>query len=92
MAREIQGWTVYIQDTHLGSKIFIGTGCGEPQPLVQDMLKYQGFIPVRGDIPHEVLQDFVVIDYTQRVIILAVLGDPRKEAIAGIEQYGLNRV
>lgn len=52
---------------------------------------YQRFISARRDIPHEILQDFVVIDYIKRIVILAVLGESGNEIIVGIGQYSLNR-
>jgi acyl-CoA hydrolase/GNAT superfamily N-acetyltransferase len=58
---------------------------------LSDESMYQRFISVRRDIPHEILQNFVVIDYTQRMTILAVLGESGKETIAGVGQYSLNR-
>ena len=58
---------------------------------LSDESMYQRFISVRRDIPHEILQNFVVIDYSKRMMILAVLGESGKETIAGIGQYSLNR-
>jgi len=58
---------------------------------LSDESMYQRFISARRDIPHEMLQKFVVIDYTQKLTILAVLGESGKETIAGIGQYSLNR-
>ncbi len=68
------------------------------EPLLKDFFYslsdeslYQRFISARKDIPHEMLQDFVVIDYTRKMVILAVLGESGKETIVGIGQYDLNR-
>ncbi len=58
---------------------------------LSDESMYQRFISARRDIPHETLQKFVVIDYTQKLTILAVLGESGKETITGIGQYSLNR-
>ncbi len=58
---------------------------------LSDESMYQRFISVRMYMPHEMLQDFVVIDYAQKMAILAVLGESGKETIAGIGQCSLNR-
>jgi acyl-CoA hydrolase/GNAT superfamily N-acetyltransferase len=58
---------------------------------LSDESMYQRFISARKDVPHEMLQDFVVIDYTQKMVILAVLGESGKETIIGIGQYSINR-
>ena len=42
---------------------------------------------MRQDLPHELLQKFVVIDYTRQMVILAVIKHKRKEEIIGIGQY-----
>lgn len=41
-------------------------------------------------MPHERLQDFVVIDYTKEMVILAVIGEKEKERVVGIGQYGID--
>ncbi|MEW6441761.1 MAG: GNAT family N-acetyltransferase [bacterium] len=51
---------------------------------------YYRFISVRKDMPHERLQEFVVIDYTKRTVILAVLEQPEKEEIIGVGQYDIS--
>lgn len=68
------------------------------EPLLKDFFYalsddslYQRFISVRKDVPHEMLQNFVVIDYTKEMAILAVLGESGKETIVGIGQYSMNR-
>jgi GNAT superfamily N-acetyltransferase len=58
---------------------------------LSDESQYQRFISARTDIPHEMLQNFVVIDYTQKMVILAVLGESGKETIVGIGQYSINK-
>jgi RimJ/RimL family protein N-acetyltransferase len=44
----------------------------------------------RTDIPHERLQDFVIIDYTREVSIVAVTGPRENEIIVGLGQYGID--
>ena len=44
----------------------------------------------RRDIPHERLQDFVIIDYTREMQILAVVGPVENPIIAGLGQYSID--
>ncbi|PKK85770.1 MAG: acetyl-CoA hydrolase [Thermoplasmata archaeon HGW-Thermoplasmata-1] len=69
------------------------------EPLVKDLFyslsdrsMYRRFISVRKDMPHERLQDFVVIDYTKEMVILAVLEEGEKTTILGIGQYGIDEI
>lgn len=66
------------------------------EPLVKDFFyslsdqsMYRRFISVRTDMPHERLQQFVVIDYIREMVILAVV-ENEKQILAGIGQYGLD--
>lgn len=67
------------------------------EPLIKDFFYdlsdqslYRRFISKRQDMPHERLQEFVVIDYTQEMVILAVIGEGEAEKIIGIGQYGID--
>ncbi len=53
---------------------------------------YRRFFAVLKSIPHEKLQDFVVIDYTIDMIILAILQEEEKETVVGLGQYGVNEL
>ncbi len=57
---------------------------------LSDNSLYRRFISVRKDMPHERLQKFVVIDYTQQVVILAVMLRGEKEEVVGIGQYAMD--
>ena len=64
------------------------------EPLLKDFFYslsdnslYRRFISYRQDMPHERLQDFVIIDYTKEMVILATLQDGDKEVITGLGQY-----
>ncbi len=66
------------------------------EPLLKDFFYslsdnslYRRFISMRKDMPHERLQKFVVIDYTQQMVILAVTSQGEKEVIAGVGQYAI---
>jgi ribosomal protein S18 acetylase RimI-like enzyme len=56
---------------------------------LSDQSMYKRFISTRRDMPHERLQEFVVIDHTQEMVILATLGNEEKETVAGVGQYGI---
>lgn len=51
---------------------------------------YRRFMSVRKDMPHERLQEFVIIDYSREMVILAVSPDPEKQEILGVGQYGID--
>ncbi len=64
------------------------------EPLLKDFFyslsdntMYRRFISVRKDMPHERLQEFVVIDYRSKVIILATVPQEEKEYVVGLGQY-----
>jgi len=58
---------------------------------LSDRSIYRRFISSRKDMPHERLQEFVVIDYTAEIVILAVLPDDERETVVGVGQYGVDR-
>jgi acyl-CoA hydrolase/ribosomal protein S18 acetylase RimI-like enzyme len=67
------------------------------EPLLKDFFYslsdnsiYYRFISVRKDMPHERLQEFVAIDYTREMVILAVIEHGEKEEIVGVGQYGID--
>lgn len=67
------------------------------EPLIKDFFYslsdqslYRRFISRRQDMPHERLQEFVVIDHTKEMVILAVLHEAEKEIIAGVGQYTID--
>jgi len=67
------------------------------EPLLKDFFyslsddaMYRRFISFRKDMPHERLQDFVVIDYMAQVELLAVMGEEGKEEIIGAGQYAID--
>ena len=52
---------------------------------------YRRFISSRRDMPHERLQEFVIIDYSQELVILATAVNREKEEVIGLGQYGIGR-
>jgi len=51
---------------------------------------YSRFFSARTDMPHKRLQDFVAVDYSRKMEILAVILEKDKETIVGLGQYELN--
>ncbi|HUH65209.1 MAG TPA: GNAT family N-acetyltransferase [Syntrophales bacterium] len=67
------------------------------EPLLKDFFYslsdkslHRRFMSWRTDIPHERLQDFVIIDYTKEISIVAVTGSRENEIIVGLGQYGID--
>ena len=67
------------------------------EPLLKDFFYalsdnslYRRFLSLRKDMPHERLQDFVIIDYTMELVILVVVGSEENELIVGVGQYGID--
>jgi GNAT superfamily N-acetyltransferase len=48
---------------------------------------YHRFISTRTDMPHERLQQFVAIDYSREMVILAMERQEGQETIVGMGQY-----
>ncbi len=67
------------------------------EPLLKDFFYslsdsslHRRFISERKDMPHERLQEFVIIDYTKEMVILAVLKKGEKEEVIGMGQYSID--
>lgn len=52
---------------------------------------YLRFFSMRRDMPHQRLQDFLIIDYSRKMVILALLRNKEKETIVGLGQYEVNQ-
>ena len=83
--------------TKTGFEIFLRPVKISDEPLLKDFFYslsdqslYRRFISVRTDMPHERLQDFVVIDYSKEMVILAVITHEETEEVIGVGQYGIN--
>jgi acyl-CoA hydrolase/GNAT superfamily N-acetyltransferase len=68
------------------------------EPLLKDFFyalsdnsMYRRFISSRKDMPHERLQEFAVIDYTQEMVIVATVSEQEKEEVVGVGQYGIGQ-
>ena len=80
--------------TKAGSKIFFRPIKISDEPLLKNFIYslsdsslYRRFISVRKDMPHERLQEFVVIDYTKEMAIVAMVGNEENQEIAGVGRY-----
>ncbi|NYT02525.1 MAG: GNAT family N-acetyltransferase, partial [Methanosarcinales archaeon] len=67
------------------------------EPLLKDFFyalsdesMYNRFFSTRRDMPHQLLQEFVVIDYTREMLILAAVPEEEREVILGMGQYAIN--
>jgi RimJ/RimL family protein N-acetyltransferase len=64
------------------------------EPLLKDLFyslsdqsMYRRFMSQRRDMPHERLQEYVIIDYTKEMIILATIEADDREIIRGMGQF-----
>lgn len=70
--------TVRINDEHLLKDFFYS---------LSDTSMYRRFMSTRKDMHHDRLQQFVVIDYSREMVVLAVIEENEKELIVGVGQY-----
>jgi RimJ/RimL family protein N-acetyltransferase len=88
-------------ETYLTTKtdlqIFIRPVKINDEPLLKDFFYslsdrsiQRRFISARRDMPHERLQDFVIIDYTKQVVLVVIKGDVDTAQIAAVGQYGID--
>lgn len=85
--------------THTGLELFLRPVKISDEPLLKgffyslsDESLYYRFMSMRKDIPHERLQEFVVIDYTTEMLILTIRKEDEKETVIGVGQYFINEV
>jgi acyl-CoA hydrolase/N-acetylglutamate synthase-like GNAT family acetyltransferase len=84
------------RNTKTALEIFIRPVKISDEPLIKDLFyslsdnsMYRRFISRRQDMPHERLQEFVVIDYSREVLILATIKQGEKEIVTGLGQYNM---
>ncbi len=80
--------------TKTGLEVFLRPVKISDEPLLKEFFYslsdeslYHRFLSMRKDMPHERLQEFVVIDYTKELVILATIKIKEKERILGLIQY-----
>jgi len=83
--------------TKTGLHLFLRPVKISDEPLLKDFFYSlsdrslnRRFLSIRKDMPHERLQDFVIIDYSREVVILGVIGSADNELIVGVGQYGID--
>ncbi|MCD4691064.1 GNAT family N-acetyltransferase [bacterium] len=83
--------------TRVGLDLLIRPVKISDEPLVKDFFcslsdesVRRRFMSSRTDMPHERLQDFVIIDYTKEMVMLAIRQDECVEQIVGLGQYGIH--
>ena len=83
--------------TRAGLKLLIRPIKISDEPLLKDFFYslsdeslYQRFISARRDIPHEMLQKYVAVDYFSKMVLVAMMEKDGKESICGLGQYGMN--
>ena len=83
-----------------GLEIFLRPLKISDEPLLKDIVHnlsdqslYRRFISTRTSLPHEFLQDYVVVDYSQDMAIVALLGegDAMGEKAVGVCRYYLDK-
>jgi acyl-CoA hydrolase/GNAT superfamily N-acetyltransferase len=85
--------------TKTGTEILFRPVRISDEPLLKDFFYslsdnslYRRFISTRQDMPHERLQEFVAIDYTKEMVILAVIQKEEREEVVGVGQFGIDPV
>jgi acyl-CoA hydrolase/GNAT superfamily N-acetyltransferase len=80
--------------TKTGLQLYLRPVKISDEPLLKDFFYslsensiYNRFISARTDMPHERLQEYVVIDNSREVTILAITGTAGNELIVGVGQY-----
>ncbi|MBF0566590.1 MAG: GNAT family N-acetyltransferase [Nitrospirae bacterium] len=80
--------------TKSGLEIFLRPVKMKDEPLLKQFFYslteetlYKRFVSRRRDMPHERLQEFCVIDYTMKMVLLVLVKEGDKEVIAGLGQY-----
>jgi RimJ/RimL family protein N-acetyltransferase len=83
--------------TKTGQEILLRPIKMSDEPLIKDLFYslsdnslYRRFISRRKDMPHERLQEFVIIDYSREISILATLQQDAKEIVVGLGQYSID--
>jgi len=84
--------------TETGLEIFLRPAKITDEPLLKEFVHslsdqslYRRFISRRTDMPHEFLQKFVIIDYSEKMAIFAVIDHAQKEEIIGVGRYYIDK-
>jgi acyl-CoA hydrolase/RimJ/RimL family protein N-acetyltransferase len=84
--------------TRTGMEIFLRPIKISDEPLLKeffydlsDRSLYRRFISPKKGMPHPELQDYVILDYTKGMSIIASIQDGGRERAVGLAQYGISR-
>ncbi|OGP87786.1 MAG: acetyl-CoA hydrolase [Deltaproteobacteria bacterium RBG_19FT_COMBO_43_11] len=82
-----------VRTTQKGQIIYLRPVKINDEPLIKDLFNdlsdkslQTRFMSSRRDVPHEMRQQFVVIDYTREMVILATVEENGKEVVVGMGQ------
>ena len=85
------------RNTKTNMPIFIRPVKISDEPLLKDFFYslsdnslHRRFLSYRQDMPHERLQDFVVIDHTKEVVLVVFSEDQKNQQILAVGQYGID--
>jgi len=57
---------------------------------LSDDTRYRRFLSGRRILPHDLLQKFLILDYTKQMAILAIIEREGKEEVIGVGRYSVN--
>ena len=90
-------YPVYLETyrtTKMGLEILLRPVKISDEPLLKEFFHrfsdeslYYRFFSTRQDLPQEFVKKFVVIDYTQQMVVLAILQTEEKEEVIAVGQY-----
>jgi acyl-CoA hydrolase/GNAT superfamily N-acetyltransferase len=67
------------------------------EPLLKDLFyslsddtRYRRFLSGRRNLSHDLLQKFVILDYTKQMAILAIIEQEGREEVVGVGRYSVN--
>ncbi|HOT07919.1 MAG TPA: GNAT family N-acetyltransferase [Methanotrichaceae archaeon] len=85
------------KSTKTGLRIFLRPVKISDEPLLKeffyslsDRSLYRRFASARKDMPHSRLQEFVAVDFSRDMVILATLRTEEREIVIGLAQYSSN--
>lgn len=83
--------------TKTGLRIFLRPVKMSDEPMVKDFFYslsdkslYRRFASARKDMPHSRIQEFVAVDYSRDMVILALLIEGERQIVIGLAQYSKN--
>ncbi len=84
--------------TKSGMEVFLRPLRISDEPLLKDFFYdlsdkslYRRFISPKKGMPHQELQDYVIIDYTKGMAIVATVSQEGRERVVGLAQYGISQ-